>query len=213
MSPLTGVQILCALLLILVDRGESQTCYQCIYTGTPPTDPSIQTALGRMIGSRNQNSQCGSFPYYQSNSIQTINCQTLNISAYGLSLGGLPFTGWMCQKQTYTMTIQNYGNGISATIPVSVRGCVPIQWGNPYDQWNCWDMQTYNTNPYIMAILKSLYWPDLNVGAVPGTPEGSYCQCGSSWCNHGSLLRPSTIAVSLIAAIAATLHVTAHLLR
>lgn len=105
------------------------------------------------------------------------------------------------------------GNGISATIPVSVRGCVPIQYGNPYDKWGCWNIQSYNTNPYIMAMLKTLYWPDLNVGAVPGSPTGEYCQCGSTKCNDGPLVRPSTIAVWLIAVAVGGLTTSVHLLR
>jgi len=73
-------------------------------------------------------------------------------------------------------------------------------------------MQTDNTNPYIMAILKSLYFPDLNVGAIPGSPTGYYCQCGNSWCNSGPRARPSTTATALTVTMATVIIAVLRLL-
>lgn len=51
-------------------------------------------------------------------------------------------------------------------------------------------MASYNSIPYIRAIKSSLYWPELNVGAVVGTLVGEYCQCGYNYCNAGVVVRP-----------------------
>jgi hypothetical protein len=114
--------------------------------------------------------------------------------------GGIPFDGWKCGKITYTFSLQNFANGLQKmNIPVTERGCVPTQNGNPYNSWNCWNIETDNTNPYIMTLLQKLYWDELDVGAITGSLAGEYCMCGRNECNEAaSTLRRSQPLVLLV---------------
>ena len=92
---------------------STQTCYHCNYYASSSNDPGIQTALTVLQSRQPAYTQCGNFPYYSRSSVPTIDCNSLNASAYYTNgFGGMPFTGWMCAKQSYTMTLKNYGNVI-----------------------------------------------------------------------------------------------------
>jgi hypothetical protein len=121
----------------------------------------------------------------------------------------MPFTGWMCMKQDYTITLKNYGDGKTLTLQMVVRGCAPVQSYNPYDKTECYPM-TETTNPYVRAVLSGLYFPEENVGPVEGNSGGysgnsassgssssttnnlgEVCICYGSWCNHATAAQPN----------------------
>ena len=66
-----------------------------------------------------------------------------------------------------------------------VRGCVPVQSGNPYYKSGCVSMSD-DTDPYVRAIVEDLYSVQNGVGPVPGTVQGSFCMCSGNRCNHAA---------------------------
>jgi hypothetical protein len=186
--------------------ADAQTCYNCNYFQASSTDPGLQTALGQMSSRNPSYTLCANFPYYSSGSVPTIDCATLNMSAFGAPLGGMPFTGWMCMKQAYTVTLKNYEDGNTLVVPAVVRGCAPYQYQNPYTYYSrCFPMSD-TTNPYVRAVITSLYFPQQNVGPIlgntgstenTGTNSGQVCLCYGSKCNGGNSVRPAMLVHSL----------------
>lgn len=91
-------------------------CYECAYVAASSTDPNIDNAIDKINARQPLNQQCQTFPYYTSSTIDTVNCNTKNATSYSKGLSGMPFTGWLCDKQTYTVTLKNYGGSLRRSV-------------------------------------------------------------------------------------------------